>query len=265
MMLLQSSWLLLCLVFVLNNFLTIPPCHCHSSSPQNIETFYPNETSATKPTPQNLEPPPPSPQPQPSLQAQDQAPGPVAASRSISSKGKIAIAVAASAARKEDEENEVKNFKSFQEIPLHRGKSSSSHIKEDEPYRITRIPHNASSSASTPLSSFLVSDKKQDSPIQPYTATLQSSPSPASTLPPPPPITARKSPSPPPPPPKEGGSLKSNPIKQRNSSGKGSMPDTSNAQLKLKPLHWDKVNTNNVDHSMVWDKVDDGSFRYSIL
>ncbi|OIW07647.1 hypothetical protein TanjilG_14008 [Lupinus angustifolius] len=361
MMLLQSSWLLLCLVFVLNSFLTIPPCHCQIISPQNIETFYPNETSASKPTPQNLAPPPPRPQPQPSPQAQELAPGPVAASTSTSSKGKIAIAVAASAAstvvvcgilfilyqrclrkrrriemkntnivvqgnvferidgnlkgmivdedgldviywrklegknskrdlhkevfhspknkEKEDEENDheenqVTNFKSIQEIPLHRGKSSTSHIKEDEPYRITRIPHNASSSsssssASTPLPTFVASDKKQESPIQPYTATLQSSPSPASTLPPlppPPPITATKSPSPPPPPSKEGGNLKSSskpvppPIKQRNSSGKGSMSETRNDEVKLKPLHWDKVNTNNADHSMVWDKVDGGSF-----
>jgi hypothetical protein len=33
-----------------------------------------------------------------------------------------------------------------------------------------------------------------------------------------------------------------------------------NGQVKMKPLHWDKVNTN-ADHSMVWDKIDGGSFR----
>jgi hypothetical protein len=47
---------------------------------------------------------------------------------------------------------------------------------------------------------------------------------------------------------------------QRNSSGKG-VEESNNDQVKLKPLHWDKVNTNAADHSMVWDKVDRGSFR----
>nr|KYP36411.1 Formin-like protein 8 [Cajanus cajan] len=116
-----------------------------------------------------------------------------------------------------------------------------------------------------------------NSPIQPSTPPPPISPStPSSTSfsavpktnnpapsPPPPPIPARRSPVPPPPPP----SSKPPPppvempaIKQRNSSGKG-VPETSNDQVKLKPLHWDKVNTNNADHSMVWDKVDRGSFR----
>lgn len=31
--------------------------------------------------------------------------------------------------------------------------------------------------------------------------------------------------------------------------------------MKLKPLHWEKFDAN-VDHSMVWDKVGDGSFRF---
>lgn len=35
---------------------------------------------------------------------------------------------------------------------------------------------------------------------------------------------------------------------------------SSSSEVKLKPLHWDKVNTN-LDHSMVWDKIDRGSFR----
>jgi len=35
---------------------------------------------------------------------------------------------------------------------------------------------------------------------------------------------------------------------------------TENGQVKMKPLHWDKVNTD-TDHSMVWDKIDGGSFR----
>ncbi|KAG5230092.1 formin protein [Salix suchowensis] len=34
-----------------------------------------------------------------------------------------------------------------------------------------------------------------------------------------------------------------------------------NGHTKLKPLHWDKV-TANVDHSMVWDEINDGSLRF---
>lgn len=32
-------------------------------------------------------------------------------------------------------------------------------------------------------------------------------------------------------------------------------------QAKLKPLHWDKVNVQATDHSMVWDKITGGSFN----
>lgn len=64
-------------------------------------------------------------------------------------------------------------------------------------------------------------------------------------LPPPPPAPLRKAPPPPPPP------------KAVDNSGQSS---SRNDQARLKPLHWDKVNTN-VEHAMVWDKIDDGSFR----
>ena len=63
-------------------------------------------------------------------------------------------------------------------------------------------------------------------------------------LPPPSPAPLRKPP--PPPPPK--AVVNSGPSSARND------------QTRLKPLHWDKVNTN-VDHAMVWDKIDGGSFR----
>ncbi|KAL1355203.1 hypothetical protein HN51_007246 [Arachis hypogaea] len=97
--------------------------------------------------------------------------------------------------------------------------------------------------------------------------------------PPLPPITGRKSQAPPPPPPPipsrkgppKGGNPKSSskptptPIEAPSYSRKGKskdedMQETSNRQVKLKPLHWDKVNAN-LDHSMVWDKIDRGSFR----
>ncbi|XP_078437526.1 formin-like protein 4 [Wolffia australiana] len=34
------------------------------------------------------------------------------------------------------------------------------------------------------------------------------------------------------------------------------------AQPKLKPLHWDKMTTANADHSVVWDRIKGGSFRF---
>lgn len=79
----------------------------------------------------------------------------------------------------------------------------------------------------------------------------------AAPPPPPPPLPSNKGPAPPPPPPMKPPPPKFGPSKQRSSSaGEGS----SNEKVKLKPLHWDKVNPN-VEHSMVWDKIDKGSFK----
>lgn len=398
MMFLQSWLPFLSLVFVLFHSSSIPTCHCQtSSSPQNqnIETFYPNETSPPTPTKQ---PPEPSPKPPPPP-TQGQAPGPVAESGSGSLNGKIATAVAATAAstlvicglifilvqrclrarrRKEnnntassgggdrdnwhavvpkgnvferiegnvkglivdedgldviywrklegknnsnkdlhkevvlhsspknkevEEDSHEGNQGSIQEIPLLRGKSSTSHINiedDHEPYRISRIPPLPSNgvaikgvlqkpdspsqpstppppiSPTTPSSSTSFSaTPKMNSPSPPPPPPMPEKKSPAVLPPAPPPIPPRKSPAAPPPPPLKTSSLKSSskpppgPIEMsaisqskqgNNSSGKG-MPESSNDQVKLKPLHWDKVNTNNADHSMVWDKVDRGSFR----
>ncbi|KAL9325262.1 hypothetical protein ACSQ67_005907 [Phaseolus vulgaris] len=157
------------------------------------------------------------------------------------------------------DENDVKKSKSVQEVPLLRGKSSTSHLnvspEEDEPYRFSPI---SSPAASVPTTSTLPSSAG----VVIKAVPKANNPVPA---PPPPPIPARRSPAPPPPPPPSSSKPPPAPIeipavKQRNSSGKG-IPETSNDQVKLKPLHWDKVNTNNADHSMVWDKVDRGSFR----
>ncbi|KAL3511229.1 hypothetical protein ACH5RR_030630 [Cinchona calisaya] len=82
-------------------------------------------------------------------------------------------------------------------------------------------------------------------------------------LPPPPPIPPRKGPAPPPPPlPKAssyGSSSKPPPIPKELASNDSKRKE-GDGQVKLKPLHWDKVNAN-VDHSMVWDKIDGGSFK----
>ncbi|KAK9119587.1 hypothetical protein Scep_017680 [Stephania cephalantha] len=79
--------------------------------------------------------------------------------------------------------------------------------------------------------------------------------------PPPPPMPGKKIAVPPPPPPARGlGSSSSRPPPApiRVKSGPSVMVA---GQPKLKPLHWDKV-TAKADHSMVWDKISDGSFRF---
>lgn len=109
-------------------------------------------------------------------------------------------------------------------------------------------------------------------------------PQPPAPAPPPPPLPMKriaKAPtppnagkiksSPPFPPPKGDGlsSLIKPPIAPR---GNGSRKDKAEAQnkekskengetkVKLRPLHWDKV-VANADHSMVWDEINNGSFR----
>ncbi|KAG4924329.1 hypothetical protein JHK87_049869 [Glycine soja] len=181
------------------------------------------------------------------------------------------------------DENQVKKSKSIQVVPLLRGKSSTSHLnvspEEDEPYRFSPLPSPTPSSLPASAGIVIKDVQKPDSPTQPSTPPPPISPStPSSSAsfaaipktntpapsPPPLPISVRRSPAPPPPPPASSkpppAPIEMTAIKQRNSSGKG-MPETSNDQVKLKPLHWDKVNSNNADHSIVWDKVDRGSFR----
>ncbi|CAB4280865.1 unnamed protein product [Prunus armeniaca] len=97
-------------------------------------------------------------------------------------------------------------------------------------------------------------------------------PPPPSLRMPPPPILAKRNPLPPVPPPKVGGlglSLKpppapkgkpSNKCRAEASTGESSKT-TGVGQTKLKPLHWDKVMAA-VDRSMVWDQINDGSFRF---
>ncbi|GMI73953.1 hypothetical protein HRI_001064700 [Hibiscus trionum] len=122
---------------------------------------------------------------------------------------------------------------------------------------------------------FVLKDvEKREAPVQSKFAPPPPMPpqpppnrTPAAAPPPPPPVPA-KGPAPPPPPPKKAGgsvtSLKPPPA-ARDKSGRGkageSSGDGDNNQVKLKPLHWDKVNKKNADHSMVWDKINGGSFK----
>ncbi|KAI5419768.1 hypothetical protein KIW84_043796 [Lathyrus oleraceus] len=328
--------LILCLVF---HILSTQICYCQNNSPQNIETFYQNETtsvSSPPPKEQPSSPPPPR--------------EPIAVSKSSSSNGKIAKAVAATAAstivicglifilvkrclrkRKRnniasdgdrqqgvvpkgdvfekidgnvrglivdedgldviywrkleeknsnkdlykdiilnsprnkveevshEEENQEKKSKYIQETPLLKGQSSSSHIiqEEDDLYRIPRIQSQPSNNEGYVKKGVEKHEfQSQPSVLPSIVATPPPPPPPMKAVPPPPP--PMKAAPPPPPPMSSSKAISKN--NQRNSLGKG-VEESNNDQVKLKPLHWDKVNTNAADHSMVWDKVDRGSFR----
>ncbi|XP_034681407.1 formin-like protein 4 [Vitis riparia] len=168
----------------------------------------------------------------------------------------------------------------IQEIPLLRGKSSTSYDEvQEEVENLNRF------SAPPPLSqSFEISLEavgKPESSIQPSTSPPPPPPpilaiprQPRPPPPPPPPIPAKINPTPPPPPPPKAGGFTSS-TKEASSVPKGvpngsklgesssgySKAGTGNGQVALKPLHWDKVNTN-ADHSMVWHKIDGGSFSF---
>ncbi|OMO57288.1 hypothetical protein CCACVL1_25855 [Corchorus capsularis] len=289
------------------------------SSPQNIEVFYPTQTPAPPPLPEDPLPTPdklpPEPQPPPRT-----PPSP----SSDNTNKTIAKAVAATAAstiviagifffcirkyvmgqRKKDRvgdsfqggsRSQSKKVEPVQEIPLLRGKSSTSHVPpppEDDDSTETispklppppshRVVLNAVEKREAPVQSKFLPPSSMPPPPPSLPIQHNNSKSPAAPppppppapsnrtpAPPPPPVPAKgpapppppapaKGPAPPPPPPKAGGSvatsLKPPPPKAGETSG-------NNQAVKLKPLHWDKVN-NNVEHSMVWDKIHGGSFK----
>lgn len=144
----------------------------------------------------------------------------------------------------DDEEKNVifsKNKKKS-ETPLLRGRSSTSHS----------VVHNDTPPPPPPVKTDSFEFAKPDPPPVKQTA------------PPPPPPSRTNGPSPPPPPPLKKSAAQSKPPpaprgSSSSSSGEGS--SSENGQVKLKPLHWDKVNPDS-DHSMVWDKIDRGSFSF---
>ncbi|XP_060214412.1 formin-like protein 4 [Lycium barbarum] len=144
----------------------------------------------------------------------------------------------------------------IQELPLLRGKSSTS--QSPSWLDLENKPPPSAGIVFKPM-------ERQDSSSQ-----LESrAPPPAPPLPPPPSLSVlaiQKAPSPPPPPPsgvRKGPPLPPPPIHPGglpSSSGEGTS-GSGNDKVKLKPLHWDKLNAN-VEHSMVWDKLDRGSFKF---
>ncbi|XP_020576149.1 formin-like protein 16 [Phalaenopsis equestris] len=75
--------------------------------------------------------------------------------------------------------------------------------------------------------------------------------------PPPPALPLKRGTAPPPPPPaaRKGGGTPA----PANFSRPPPVPEGRNERLIFKPLHWDKVTPANAGHSMVWDKITDGS------
>lgn len=179
--------------------------------------------------------------------------------------------------RIEINERRQRKSEAIQEVPLLRGKSSTSQVILVEEVNDS----DDDSSYPRPVVFGIKDDEKPEALIQ--ISTPPASPSPPSSPkplpldaksparpppPPPPPIPANKNLTPPPPPPPlKAGGLKSssnvppapNAMPGHKKSGESSS-GTGNGHVKMKPLHWDKVNTN-TDHSMVWDKIDGGSFR----
>ncbi|KAJ0241234.1 Formin-like protein 8 [Hirschfeldia incana] len=146
------------------------------------------------------------------------------------------------------------------EVPLLRGRSSTSHstIHNDTFELEPPPPIPAKKNASKP------SPPPPSPPPPPPIPVMKTAPAP----PPPPPPKKVHSPSPPPPPPmkKAVAALSSSgskppPAPPRGAGGGGESSRGGSSQVKLKPLHWDKVNPDS-DHSMVWDKIDRGSFSF---
>ncbi|GER54862.1 formin-like protein [Striga asiatica] len=131
-----------------------------------------------------------------------------------------------------------------QEVPLLRGKSSTSQSPMWDQV-MTKQANNISFNAIEKQGSIQLT--------KPETAVEKTPPPPPPPPPPMPPQTA----APPPLPPALPNKIPMAPPNKRSSS-----TGHKNEQVKLKPLHWDKVNPNAVDHSMVWDKIDKGSFKF---
>ncbi|KAJ6339884.1 hypothetical protein OIU77_007766 [Salix suchowensis] len=161
----------------------------------------------------------------------------------------------------------VERFKKYEPqevLPWEPSSYGTGHGKATEPVLRNREPTALVSETDSPKPPRLPSPPRKKIP-----------PPPPPPLPPPPtptkpPIITKKNSAPPP----EIGGLISSlkppavPRGRLNSKSRewapteGSLRGTSNGHTKLKPLHWDKV-TANVDHSMVWDEINDGSLRSS--
>ncbi|KAJ4830940.1 hypothetical protein Tsubulata_019831 [Turnera subulata] len=140
--------------------------------------------------------------------------------------------------------------KIVQEIPLLKGKSSASHLPGNNQ------ANGVNGQSSAPGIAIKQGTTSPSPPPPPPPAPpAPPAPPPKRTPPPPvpPPMAAKKNNPSAPPPPKAAGKL---PARQNQQD----MARDENGQVKMKPLHWDKLNRNG-DHSMVWDRIG-GSFRF---
>ncbi|XP_004298593.1 PREDICTED: formin-like protein 8 [Fragaria vesca subsp. vesca] len=155
-----------------------------------------------------------------------------------------------------DEDHSGEGTSRENELPLFRGRSSTSNMdlvpEGNEQIRMG--------------SSRMMAPKAVENREQVAELTFQSSgspPPPHSPPPTPPPLPMKVPavPLPPPPPPVKRPGLPPAPPPKPKSRSLNAMAKPEPKGVKLKPLHWDKVNTNH-EHSMVWDKIDNGSFRF---
>ncbi|ESQ34374.1 hypothetical protein EUTSA_v10006885mg [Eutrema salsugineum] len=158
----------------------------------------------------------------------------------------------------DEEKKNKKKSEPVTEIPLLRGRSSTSHsVIHNDTHRNLTTTHPTPPPGKSDSFEFAKPNPPPPIPVK------QSEPAPPPPPPPTRPVNNGSSP-PPPPPLKKTAALSSSaskppPAPRGSSSGEGS--SAGNGQVKLKPLHWDKVNPDS-DHSMVWDKIDRGSFSF---
>ncbi|KAK4481868.1 hypothetical protein RD792_012779 [Penstemon davidsonii] len=157
----------------------------------------------------------------------------------------------------------------LQEVPLLRGKSSSSQSTTwvDKKDHLIKNTPTISQDSSTQLTKTSTPPLPPPPGAPPRPPLLVSQAVPKEKTPPPPPISSNKGPAPPPPPPPGAGASAPAPAppmkspKARSSSLGEGTSNKGNEQVKLKPLHWDKMSPN-VKHSMVWDNIEKGSFKF---
>lgn len=174
---------------------------------------------------------------------------------------------------------------SFSTISFNASKSEEKKRSESKRHGTKLFGQTQETQSVGKTSNFTNSEQSPDIPSQPMSCNVilvkQSAPPPPPP-PPPPPVLPKKFPVPPipklparkkpsaPPLPRlrqDRSSLKllTDQIGKMNSTRTEALKEKSSkgkveVQMKMKPLHWDKV-TANVDHSVVWNEINAGSLR----
>ncbi|KAG9133493.1 hypothetical protein Leryth_022683 [Lithospermum erythrorhizon] len=153
----------------------------------------------------------------------------------------------------------------IQEVPFLVGEASSSQSPTEEKRDLKAV--GKSTSAIPSANNAQLPTAFTIPPVLPLPPSTKGKSPATPPPPPPPPIQTRKGPAapPPPPPPRPGGLASTSkpipaPTGLKHGGEQESDSEGGSGQVKLKPLHWDKVNAN-TNHSMVWNKLESGSFR----